>query len=104
MVAIARRDHPDIRFEIGTMTDLALADGLLAGVLAFWSIIHVPDAVVPGVFAEFRRVMRFHVGQATHHTSQGYSGRPIDVDSHRRPPAKSPNGSATPDSSWRPNS
>jgi hypothetical protein len=112
MVAIARRDHPDIRFEIGTMTDLALADGSLAGVLAFWSIIHVPDAVVPGVFAEFRRVMRpacpllvgFHVGQATHHTSQGYSGRPIDVDSHRRPPAKSPNGSATPDSSWRPNS
>ena len=44
MVANARRDHPDIGFEIGTMTDLALADGSLAGVLAFWSIIHVPDA------------------------------------------------------------
>ena len=25
MVAIARRDHPDLRFEVGTMTDLDLA-------------------------------------------------------------------------------
>ena len=48
MVALATRDHPDIRFEVGTMTDLDLADGSLTGVLAFWSVIHVPDRSVPG--------------------------------------------------------
>ena len=95
MVAIARRDHPDLRFEVGTMTDLDLADDSVAGVLAFWSVIHVPDEAVPGVFEEFRRVLRpggpvlvgFHVGDETRHSSEGYTGRPISVDSHRRRPA-----------------
>ena len=96
MVAIARRDHPDLRFEVGTMTDLDLADSSVAGIVAFWSVIHVPDHAVPGVFEEFRRVLRpeglvivgFHVGDETRHTSKGYTGRPIRVDSHRRPPSK----------------
>ena len=78
------------------MTDLDLADGSLTGVVAFWSVIHVPDQSVPGVFAEFRRVMRpagplligFHVGDEVHQTTEGYSGRPINVESYYRPPAK----------------
>src|SRR3954471_6019149 len=37
MIAIARRDHPDLRFEVGTMTDLDLANKSVTGVLAFWS-------------------------------------------------------------------
>ncbi|MCR6489417.1 class I SAM-dependent methyltransferase [Amycolatopsis sp. OK19-0408] len=94
MIAIARRDHPGLRFEVGSMTDLDLADGSVAGVLAFWSVIHVPDHAVPGVFEQFRRVLRpggpllvgFHVGDGTQHTSEGYTGRPVDVDSHHRPP------------------
>ncbi|HEV7931638.1 MAG TPA: class I SAM-dependent methyltransferase, partial [Actinomadura sp.] len=32
MIAIARRDYPDLRFEVGTMTDLDLADDSVAGV------------------------------------------------------------------------
>ncbi len=51
MVAIARHEYPDLRFEVGTMTDLDLSGGSVAGVLAFWSVIHVPDELVPGVFA-----------------------------------------------------
>jgi SAM-dependent methyltransferase len=94
MVAIARRDHPDLRFEVGTMTDLDLADASVAGIVAFWSVIHIPDDAVPTVFAEFRRVLRpggpllvgFHVGDETIHTSEGYTGREISVDSHRRTP------------------
>jgi hypothetical protein len=31
------------------MTELDLGDGSLTGVLAFWSVIHVPDHSVPGV-------------------------------------------------------
>jgi SAM-dependent methyltransferase len=96
MIAIARRDHPDLRFEVGTMTDLDLADDSVAGIVAFWSVIHVPDDAVPGVFGEFSRVLRpgglslvgFHVGDETRHTSEGYTGRPINVDSHHRAPSK----------------
>lgn len=96
MIAIAQRDHPDLRFEVGTMTDLDLADHSVAGVIAFWSVIHIPDEVVPTVFAEFGRVLRpggpvlvgFHVGDETIHTSEGYTGRPISVDSHRRTPQR----------------
>ena len=94
MIAIARRDHPDLRFEVGTMTGLDLADDSVAGIVAFWSVIHVPDHAMPGVVEEFRRVLRprapllvgFHVGDETRHTSEGYTGRPINVDSHRRRP------------------
>lgn len=94
MIAIARRDYPDLRFKVGTMTDLDLADDSVAGVVAFWSVIHVPDDAMPGVLEEFRRVLRsggpllvgFHVGDETQHTSQGYTGRPIALDSHRRQP------------------
>jgi len=94
MIAIARRDYPDLDFEVGTMTDLDLADDSVAGVLAFWSVIHVPDHVLPAVFAQFHRVLHpgcpllvgFHVGDGTRHTSEGYSGRPINVDSYRRRP------------------
>jgi SAM-dependent methyltransferase len=96
MIAIARRDYPDLRFEVGTMTDLALADDSVAGIVAFWSVIHVPDHVMPTVLEQFRRVLRpqglllvgFHVGDETRHTSEGYTGRPINVDSHHRRPSK----------------
>lgn len=95
MIAIARRDYPDLRFQVGTMTDLELADDSVAGIVAFWSVIHVPDDAVPGVFEQFRRVLRpkspllvgFHVGDERRHTSEGYTGRPINVDSYRRPPS-----------------
>jgi hypothetical protein len=30
----------------------------------------------------------FHVGDETHRTTQGYSGRSIDVNSHRRRPER----------------
>lgn len=94
MITIARRDHPGLRFEEGSMTALDLADDSLSGVVAFWSVIHVPDHAVPDVFGEFHRVLRpgtpllvgFHVGEGTHHTSVGYTGRAIDVDSFRRTP------------------
>jgi len=96
MVAIARRDHPDLRFEVGTMTDLDLADGSVVGMVAFWSVIHVPDHAMHGVFAQFRRVLRpqspllvgFHVGDETRHTSEGYTGRAINVDTHYRRPSQ----------------
>jgi SAM-dependent methyltransferase len=93
MVEIARLHHPDLRFQVGSMTDLDLADGSVGGVLAFYSVIHVPDAEVPTVFAHFHRVLRpggvvmvgFHVGDRERLKTEGYGGHPMSVRVHRRP-------------------
>jgi SAM-dependent methyltransferase len=57
MVALARRAHPELRFDEGSMTALGLGDGVLGGILASFSIIHTPPPRLPGVFAEFGRVL-----------------------------------------------
>lgn len=57
MVELARGTHPGLRFEVGSMGALDIADGALAGVLSRWSIIHTPPREVPGVLAEFHRVL-----------------------------------------------
>jgi SAM-dependent methyltransferase len=94
MIDLARRDHPGLRFEVGSMTDLRLADASVAGLLAFWSLIHIPDETVPSVFGHFRRVLRpggplllgFHVGDGSRLKTQGYGGHPMKVCVHRRQP------------------
>ncbi|MEU7039979.1 class I SAM-dependent methyltransferase [Streptomyces varsoviensis] len=57
MLAAARRDYPELRFEEGSMPALDLPDGKLGGVLAWYSTIHVPGERLPEVFAEFHRVL-----------------------------------------------
>ncbi|MFD9547340.1 class I SAM-dependent methyltransferase [Nocardia salmonicida] len=37
MIEVARRDHPGLRFDLGCMTDLTLADASMAGLLAWYS-------------------------------------------------------------------
>lgn len=92
MIEIARREHPGIPFEVGTMTDLDLEDESLAGLIAFWSTIHIPDDSMPGVLDGFHRILRtggsaligFHVGEGLTHSSSGYTRRPISLDTHLR--------------------
>ncbi|MFI7099579.1 class I SAM-dependent DNA methyltransferase [Streptomyces sp. NPDC050161] len=57
MVDVARRTHPGLRFEVGSMTGLDLADGSLRGIVAWYSVIHIPRELLPGIFAEFHRVL-----------------------------------------------
>jgi ubiquinone/menaquinone biosynthesis C-methylase UbiE len=57
MVAVARRDHPQVRYEVGSMTDLKWPDASLAGLVAWYSVINIPDEALPAVFAEFHRVL-----------------------------------------------
>ena len=93
MIEVARRDHPGLRFMVGSMTDLGLTDASLGALLAFWSLVHVPDDAIPTVFAEFRRVLRpggplllgFHLGDGSRLKTQGYGGHPMNVYVHRRP-------------------
>ena len=57
MVDVARRTHPGLQFDVGSMTGLDLADGSMAGVVAGYSIIHTPPEELPSVFAELHRVL-----------------------------------------------
>ncbi|RLP92512.1 class I SAM-dependent methyltransferase [Micromonospora sp. CV4] len=96
MIEVARRDHPGLRFEVGSMTDLDLAEASVAGLVAWYSLIHVPDDQVGSVLAHFRRVVRpggpllvgFHVGDETRLKTQGYGGHPMKVHVHYRQPAQ----------------
>ncbi|WP_329790035.1 class I SAM-dependent methyltransferase [Lentzea sp. DG1S-22] len=94
MVELARRDHPGLRFEVGSMTEPL--PGPLGGVLSWWSLIHVPDELVPVVFAHFHRALRpdgllqlgFHVGDRTSLKTRGYGGHPMKVHVHLRRPER----------------
>jgi SAM-dependent methyltransferase len=57
MIELARQAYPSLRFELGSMAALDVADGVLGGVLSRWSIIHTPPQEVPAVLAEFHRVL-----------------------------------------------
>ncbi len=57
MVAIARRESPDLRFEQGSMLELDLPDGALAGAVSWYSSIHTPWERLPDLFGELRRVL-----------------------------------------------
>ncbi|MGV9880194.1 class I SAM-dependent methyltransferase [Streptomyces sp. NPDC003006] len=57
MIELARRAYPGLRFDVGSMASLDIADGVLGGVLSRWSIIHTPPVELPGILAEFHRVL-----------------------------------------------
>jgi SAM-dependent methyltransferase len=93
MVAVARATYPQLRFDAGSMTDLALEDGILGGVLAWYSIIHTPPRQLPDAFAEFFRVLTpggqlllgFHVGDEHRRMTRAY-GHDVSCDSYRLQP------------------
>ncbi|MBT2527623.1 methyltransferase domain-containing protein [Streptomyces sp. ISL-99] len=57
MIGLARAAYPDLRFEVGSMDALDLADGTLQGIVSWYSVIHTPPQDMPSYFAEFRRVL-----------------------------------------------
>ncbi|GAA2625392.1 methyltransferase domain-containing protein [Actinomadura fulvescens] len=96
MIEIARREHPDARFEVGSMTDLKLADDSLAGVLAWWSLIYIPDEAVPDVLRQFHRVLQpggvlavgFHVGDASILETTGDGDQSTQMYVYHRQPSR----------------
>ncbi len=57
MVALAREANPGLRFEVGSMAELDIADGALGGVLSRFSVIHTPPPELPAIVAEIARVL-----------------------------------------------
>lgn len=53
----AREAHPDGRYELGSMDQLPVPDSSVAGILAWYSLIHLPPDDIDGVLAELRRAM-----------------------------------------------
>ncbi len=94
-VALARATHPDVRFEVGSMTRLEQADASLAGLLAWYSVIHIPEPELPGVIAEFDRVLApggvallaFQIGDEVNRRTEAW-GYEVCVDFHRRTPER----------------
>lgn len=95
MLAVARRDLPGRRFVEASMTALPLPDGVLAGALAWYSLIHVPPPDVPDVLRELRRVLRpggelllaFQAGDEHRRTEQAY-GHAVSLDAWRLRPER----------------
>ncbi|MFE9203025.1 class I SAM-dependent DNA methyltransferase [Micromonospora sp. NPDC007230] len=93
MVEVARRTYPQLRFDIGSMTDLALPNAGLAGLVAWYSIIHLPPELLPVVFAEFHRVLApgghlllaVKAGDQRIRLEQAY-GHHVSYDVHWLPP------------------
>lgn len=95
MIEVARRTYPELRFEIGSMTALALPDAGLAGLVAWYSIIHLPPDLLPVVFAEFHRVLApgghlllaVKAGDQRIRREQAY-GHTVSYDVHWLPPER----------------
>jgi SAM-dependent methyltransferase len=100
MVALARRRHSRLRFEVASMPGLPFADSVWTGVVAMYSIIHfAPDERVRA-FAEFARTLRpdglllmsFHVdgpgfapGEVNH--LRTFLGHRVEMDGYFLDPA-----------------
>lgn len=75
------------------MTALDLPDGVLGGIVAMYSIIHIPPDRLPGVLAEFHRVLApgghvllaFQTGDDPVRLTQAL-GHAVSLDFHRRQP------------------
>uniref|UniRef100_A0AAU2K0F7 Class I SAM-dependent methyltransferase n=1 Tax=Streptomyces sp. NBC_00049 TaxID=2903617 RepID=A0AAU2K0F7_9ACTN len=93
MVAVARRTYPGLRFEVGSMAALDVADGVLGGVVLWYSTVHTPPGELPSVFAEFARVLApgghlliaFKAGDRHIRLEHAY-GHPVDLDVYGTPP------------------
>lgn len=99
MIEVARRDHPSVPFEVASMAALPFRDGELAGALAWYSIIHIPQHRQGVVFAELARVLRpgglallaFQVSERGDedvvHLRRAY-GHEIELRTRRQSPAR----------------
>jgi SAM-dependent methyltransferase len=87
MIRVAGDLSPGIDFRVGDMRRLDFDDASLAGVVAFYSIVHFDSAELGAVFREVRRVLRpdglalvtFHVGDQVVHVDDLY-GAPVSLD------------------------
>lgn len=89
MVEKARQLSPDIRFSVGDMTHLEVADNTWGGIAAFYSIIHIPRNSVVDALRELKRVLKpggllllaIHLGSGTLHLDD-WLGKKVSIDTY----------------------
>jgi SAM-dependent methyltransferase len=94
MIRCAKEQSPAVDFRIGDMKSLDLPDASLAGIVAFYSIVHFERTELDAVFREFRRVLAndgavliaFHIGDEVKHVDDLW-GRAVDLNFHFHIPA-----------------
>jgi SAM-dependent methyltransferase len=87
MIDSARQRSPDIEFRVGDMRALDLPDGALAGIVAFYSLIHIGELEMGATLRELRRVLApgglllvaFHIGEETVHRDELW-GHTVSLD------------------------
>jgi ubiquinone/menaquinone biosynthesis C-methylase UbiE len=87
MIAIGRREYPQVEFRQGDFLELPAADGEFAAVVAFYSIIHLDPSELSRAFDEIHRVLRpralslvaFHAGSEVRHLNEWW-GQAVDID------------------------
>jgi len=87
MIEQAGQRNPGIPFEQGDMRALKLDDGALGGIVALYSIIHIPRGDVTGVLGELRRVLQpggalllgFHQGEEALRVEELW-GKQVNLD------------------------
>ncbi len=87
MIAVGRREYPQVEFREGDFVTLPAADGEFAAAVAFYSIIHLDPGELPRALAEIHRVLRpsglllvaFHVGSEVRHSAEWW-GYEVDLD------------------------
>jgi ubiquinone/menaquinone biosynthesis C-methylase UbiE len=83
----ARRIHPGMTFRKGNILDLEFEDDTIAGIVAFYAIVHFTEEKVKIALREIYRVLQpggeflftFHVGEETIHLDE-FLGKKIDID------------------------
>ncbi|NEA52936.1 class I SAM-dependent methyltransferase [Streptomyces sp. SID13666] len=95
MIELARQAYPRLQFTVGSMTALPVRDHELGGILAYYSTHHTPPALLPVVFAEFRRTLApggrlmvaGYAGEDEElRPTRAYGGHPVSYASHLLPP------------------
>lgn len=86
VVAEATRRNPGLQFWLGDLRSLPADDGALAGLVSFYSVVHLPRAEWPGALAEFHRVLvpggllLLAVHGGTGETAvHGWFGHPVEI-------------------------
>jgi ubiquinone/menaquinone biosynthesis C-methylase UbiE len=93
MIEVAQREHPHLRFDVGSMEALDAGDSSLAGIVAWYSIIHTPPHQLSKIFAELHRVLMpegllllaFQAGNERVRLEQAY-GHSVSYDAYRLDP------------------
>ena len=83
----ARTIHPEIHFRKGNILDLEFDNDSIAGVVAFYAIVHFTEEQAGKAFREVFRVLQpggiflftFHIGEETIHVDE-FLGKKVDID------------------------